>query len=265
MLLTDDTFSRFSLWMRERTGVHLPPSKKPLLMQRLGKRLRARSLDSYEDYFEVLRQQEEEQERQIAVDLLTTHETSFFREPAHFAWLESLLQDWPAGTPLSLWCAAASTGEEVWSLAMTLADNLSDQTAWQVLASDVSLACLEQARRGHYVLERCGGIGQERLRRHCLKGVEKQAGSMLIGKALRQRVLFRCINLDQPLPPIGPFRVIFMRNVLIYFDPATKNKVVRQATAQLAPGGFLVVSHSESLYGLQEELKLVAPGVYRKP
>lgn len=264
MSLSDLTFRRFSSWMKQQSGVFLSDAKKPLLQQRLHKRLLARQQPSLEAYFRLLSAAEEEAERQTAIDLLTTHETYFFREDQHFEWLRRQFVPQARGAPCRVWCAAASSGEEVWSLAMVLADCLGPDGGWNVLGSDISLPALDKARNGHYPLTRCARIPPDYLRRFCLKGTGRQAGTLLIGRALRAHVDFRQINLDQPLPAIGRYALIFMRNVLIYFDHETKRRVVERTIEHLGGAGYLVVSHSESLHGLQLPLQLVAPGIYRK-
>jgi chemotaxis protein methyltransferase CheR len=262
-MLSDATFQRYSAWMKERTGVHLPPCKKPLVQQRLHKRLIARGVSTLEAYYRLLQAEEEEEERTLAVDLLTTHETYFFREPKHFEWLKQRLRDWPRQQTFRLWSAAASTGEEVWSLAMQLADARGVDGDWQLLGSDVSAHALEKARKAHYSMQRSEGIPPEFLRRYCLKGTGHHQGTLLVERALRARVQFSQINLDQNLPAIGPFDIVFLRNVLIYFNNETKAAVVQRVLTRIAAGGWLVVSHSESLHGLQLPLTLEAPGVYR--
>lgn len=264
MSLSDLTFRRFSGWMKQQTGVFLSEAKKPLVQQRLHKRLLARRVASLEAYFRLLTAPEEEGERQIAIDLLTTHETYFFREEKHFEWLRARLAHWPREQAFRVWCAASSSGEEVWTLAMVLADCLGVDGNWQVLGSDISLPVLEKAQRGHYPLERCERIPRAFLRRFCLRGTGRQAGTLLIGKPLRGHVALRVINLDQTLPAIGPFELVFLRNVLIYFDQGTKQQVVSRVLERLVTDGNLVVSHSESLHGLQLPIQLVAPGIYRK-
>lgn len=263
-MLNDATFQRFSAWMKQTTGVDLPPCKKPLVQQRLHKRLNARNVPTLEAYYRLLMEPCEEAERTLAIDLLTTHETYFFREPKHFDWLKQRLSQWPRSEPFKLWSAAASSGEEVWSLAMQLANQLGLDGAWQLLGSDISPVALEKAARAHYSTQRSEGIPQEFLRRYCLKGTGQHQGTLLIERELRGRVEFRQINLDQALPAIGPFNIVFLRNVLIYFNPQTKQSVVERVLTRIVPGGWLVVSHSESLHGLQLPIVLEAPGIYRK-
>jgi chemotaxis protein methyltransferase CheR len=265
MILSDATFQRFSLWMKAQTGVHLTDIKKTLVHQRLMKRLLARKIETFEAYYRLINQKEEEAERQLALDLLTTHETFFFREPKHFDWLKGYLQQpRPNSQVLRIWSAAASSGEEVWSIAMMLADLLGTQGPWQLLGSDISQPVLDKARAGHYVMQRCEGLPQAYLRKFCLKGHGRQINTLLIERELRQRVEFKVINLNEELPSMAPFDVIFLRNVLIYFDPITKAQVVERCIQRLQPGGYLVISHSESVTGQHGNLKIIQAGVYQK-
>jgi chemotaxis protein methyltransferase CheR len=263
-LLSDFTFQRYSDWMKLQTGVHLPPSKKPLVQQRLYKRLMVRGMPSLDAYYKLLIAPEEEQERQIAIDLLTTHETYFFREQKHFEWLKNRLKTWPRSQVFHVWCAAASSGEEVWSLAMLLAEILGQNDNWSILGSDISKPVLDQAQAGHYPMSRCKDIPDVLLRRYCLKGKGRQEGTLLVAPHLRKNVSFQLINLDQNLPPIGPFDLVFIRNVLIYFNNETKEQVIARVMKRMNAEAHLVVSHSESLHSLQLPLTLLAPGIYRK-
>lgn len=263
--ITDKEFSQFQGMMRRMAGVHLSHTKKAMVCSRLTKRLRERRLESFGDYFELLEGGAEPDEIKIAVDLLTTHETYFFREPKHTDFLRGhVLKGWPAGRPFRVWSAACSTGEEVYTLAMVLADTLGEG-AWEVFGSDISEHVLEKARAGLYPVERGKNISPQYLNAYCLKGVHSREGQFLIDAPLRQRVSFRQVNLCAPLPALGSFDVIFLRNVLIYFDTETKRQVVAKLLALLKPGGHFVVGHSETLNGIADGLKPVMPSVYLKP
>ncbi len=263
MILSDATFQRYSQWMKLQTGVHFTDIKKTLVHQRLMKRLLARKIDTFEAYFRLINQ--EEQERQVALDLLTTHETFFFREPKHFDWFKQYLkQPRPAEQVVRVWSAAASTGEEVWSIAMMLAAVLGTKGPWTLMGSDISQAVLEKARAGHYVMERCEGLPLPFLKKFCLKGQGQHQNTLLIERELRQRVEFNLINLNENLPHTSVFDVIFLRNVLIYFDPETKINVVNRCLSRLQPGGFLIISHSESVTGQHDNLKIIQAGIYQK-
>ncbi len=147
---------------------------------------------------------------------------------------------------------------------MTLDDCLGGQP-WELLASDISIRMLEKARTGHYVMNRMENIPKAYLTRYCLKGIGEHEGTFLVNANLRNRIQFRQINLNEALPKLDEFDVIFLRNVLIYFDVETKKRVVKNLLQLLKPGGYFLVSHSESLNGVAEGLQAVAPSVYRKP
>ena len=261
--LSDAEFSQFQGLIYRIAGISLSNAKKPLVSGRLTKRVRQQGHPSFNAYFNSLLQNKEE--LQIAVDLLTTNETYFFREPKHMDFLaEKLLSAHPAGGTFRVWSAASSSGEEAYSLAMILADKLGQQP-WEIVGSDISTRMLEKARAGHYSLERTKGIPRIYLQRYCLKGVGEQTGTFKIGHILRERVSFQQINLVEALPKVGNFDVIFLRNVMIYFDMDTKRKVVQRLLPMLKSGGYFFVSHSESLNGVTDALKLVSPSIYRKP
>lgn len=257
-------FQKFKCWLYETAGIDLKETKLKLVEGRLACRLRHYNLNSYSDYFKMITAKNEAAETQIAIDLLTTNETYFFREPKHFDFLgHNLLVAARKGQNFRLWCAASSTGEEPYSLAMTLAEGLGT-TPWQIVASDINLQVLEKARSGHYAMDRADNIPKQLLCKYCLKGTGTQQGTFLIQKALRDKIQFKQINLISALPDIGKFDVIFLRNVMIYFDNETRTHVVNKMVNLLKPGGYLFVSHSESLVGINTQLKLVHPSVFVK-
>jgi chemotaxis protein methyltransferase CheR len=263
--LKNAEFEQFRTWLHRSSGISLAPSKQALVAGRLAKRLRQRELSSFGDYFRLIMQATEAVELQTALDLLTTNETYFFREPKHFDFMRSqVLPQAPPGRTFRLWSAASSSGEEPYSLAMTLANGL-PSTPWEIIASDISSRVLETARHGHYPMERVDNIPKHLLSKHCLKGTGSQEGTLLIERSLRERVQFMQINLNTSLPKIGEFDVIFLRNVMIYFDVDTKRQVVARMLPLLKAGGYFFVSHSESLNGITDSLTLITPSIYRKP
>jgi chemotaxis protein methyltransferase CheR len=261
--ITDDEFSRFQQLLHDTAGIFLPPAKKVLVQGRLNKRLRHHGLSRFSDYYRLVTSGANRAEFQVMVDCLTTNETYFFREPAHFEYLKTVLPGMAAKGPVRVWSAASSSGEEVYTLAMVLAETLRDKE-WSVLGSDINSAVLKQARRGFYSLERTQGIAPELLRKYCMKGVRQYQGYFLINESLRQRTEFTQVNLKERLTGMGKFQVIFLRNVMIYFDPDTKRDVVRRITEALAPGGLFFISHSESLHGISDQLKMVRPSIFQK-
>lgn len=263
--LSDAEFELFRRYFAEHIGIHLAPAKKPLLFGRLSKRLAALGLDSYSAYYKLLQTPEGAEEREQAIDLITTHETYFFREPKHFEFLQSRIL--PGLDPLSemrVWSAASSTGEEAYTLAMVL-DAYRSPKPWRVIGTDVSMPVLESARRGLFPMTRGERIPAHYLKRYCLKGTGRYQGAFLVEQALRDKVDFLPGNLTQPQPELGMFDLILLRNVLIYFDQPTKLKVLRNVYERLKPGGWLMLGHSETLHDTGLPLEQLMPSVYRKP
>lgn len=265
LTLSDQEFGQFQTMIYDIAGISLSPAKKPLVSGRLAKRVKHYNLDSYSEYFRILMQKDKRDELQVAIDLLTTNETYFFREPKHFDFMRQHISAMRRpGRPFRIWSAASSSGEEPYTIAMVLADVLGED-AWEVVGSDISSRVLEKARSGHYPMTRIEGIPKSYLSRFCLKGTGPHDGTFLIDRSLRKRVSFLQVNLNETLPKLGEFDMIFLRNVMIYFEMETKRKVVERILPLLRPGGYFVVSHSESLNGITDALKIVTPSVYRKP
>jgi chemotaxis protein methyltransferase CheR len=194
--------------------------------------------------------------------LLTTNETYFFREPKHFDWLQRAVRARRnSAQSFRVWSAASSTGEEAYSIAMVLADSLGG-AAWEVLGSDISARVLAHACTGHYSMQRASHIPEYYLKRFCLRGVGEQRGTLLIKRELRERVRFCQVNLNAGLPRLGSFDVIFLRNVMIYFNEETKRRVVARLLTVLKAGGSFLVGHSESLHGINDTVEAVAPAIY---
>lgn len=262
-----EEFALFQRLIYKIAGISLADSKQTLLVGRLQKRLRHHEFDSFSAYYRMLSSGSHPDELQTMVDLLTTNETYFFREPKHFDFLrDEVLRVRRETTPFRIWSAASSSGEEAYTMAMVLAEHFSQQSHWEVVGSDISTEVLSKASRGLYSTDRIDGIPPALLRKYCLKGVRSQAGTLLIDSRLRRHVSFRQVNLTQPVAAdIGQFEVIFLRNVMIYFDLETKRKVVANLLPRLAAGGYFIVGHSESLNGVTEALQTVRPTIYRKP
>jgi chemotaxis protein methyltransferase CheR len=267
--ITDAEFGQFQRFIYEAAGITLSSAKKALVSGRLAKRLKECQVGNYGEYFALLRSGQAQDEVQTAVDLLTTNETYFFRETKHFELLRQAATAAPQrGHPFRVWSAASSTGEEAYSMAMVLADCLGigeGAAPWEVMGSDISSRVLERARVGHYPLERTQHIPPAYLKRFCLKGMGPQAGTLLVERSLRSRVSFTQINLNTALPRLAAFDVIFLRNVMIYFNAPTKRQVIARVLETLKPGGHFFIGHSESLNELNDTVTAVAPSVYRKP
>lgn len=263
--LSDRAFKQITSLMHATIGLSFAPSKKPLISSRLAPRMQRLGVARFEDYAAMI-QADEGGEFQMAVDLLTTNETYFFREPAHYVLMEeALAADKPRQA--RVWSAACSFGDEAYSTAMLLADMAQQGrigSDWSVLGSDISDRVLQSAARGIYPEERLRGVPPERLKRYCLRGEGESVGLVQMVPKLRERVRFGQLNLCDPIEGLGPFDVIFLRNVLIYFDSATKAAVVDSVLTQLRPGGIFFIGTAEGRVSCKTPLTAMGPGAFRK-
>jgi len=264
--ITDQEFGLFQRLIYKIAGISLSDAKKVLLVGRLTRRLKQYDFATFTQYYRMLASGEHPEEVQTMVDLLTTNETYFFREPQHFEFLrDEIIRKRQSLAVFRIWSAASSTGEEIYTLAMVLAENMPN-ALWEVVGSDISTRVLEKAATGHYSLARTEGIPPGFMEKYCLKGIRSNAGTFLIAPELRKRTSFQQINLMDPITTnIGEFDVVFLRNVMIYFDQETKAKVVRNLLPRLKSGGYLIIGHSETLNGIIDRLQTVRPTIYRKP
>jgi chemotaxis protein methyltransferase CheR len=264
--LNDRTFRRIAALMHASIGLSFGDAKRALVSSRLAARIQRLGLPGFEAYVELLESGDDGGEFQMAVDLLTTNETYFFREAAHFRLLEQeLARERPPA--VAVWSAASSFGDEAYSTAMLLAEMQAQGRIggdWSVLGTDISDRVLRSARQGIYPAERLREVSAERLKRHCLRGEGESAGLVMIDERLRARVRFGRLNLCAPIEPLGPFDVIFLRNVLIYFDAPTKVAVVDRVLEQLRPGGLFFLGTAEGRVACRTPLAPLGPGTFRK-
>lgn len=261
--ITDIELTQFQRFIYDQAGISLSAAKKALVMGRLGKRLSHHQLTSFGEYFQLLSSGRYPDEVQMAVDLLTTNETYFFREIKHFDFLRKQAAAHQRGQMFRVWSAASSSGEEAYSIAMVLADCMGT-TPWEVVGTDISTRMVQDAERAVFTLERARHVPPDYLRRYCLKGTAEYEGKLLIERGLRSRVKFRYANLNAALPELGKFDVIFLRNVMIYFSTDTKQQVVNRVASALKPDGYFLVGHSESLNDVTQAVRAVAPAIYQK-
>lgn len=262
--ISDNEFNHFKNLIYQKAGISLSEAKKSLVAGRLSKRLRHHGLNNYSQYIALLKSPDNRLEQQIMVDLLTTNETYFFREPKHFDFLSSTVL--PAASKYKtfrVWSAASSTGEEAYTVAMLLADQFGFSN-WEILASDISSRVLETARKGIYPSAAMAKIPKSYVAKYCMKGVRTQSGNFSFDPQLKNLVTFKSLNLNEPLPDIGWFDVIFLRNVMIYFNGETKQQVVNRVVQRLNPGGYFLIGHSETLNGVTDKVKMIKPSVYQK-
>jgi chemotaxis protein methyltransferase CheR len=266
-------FIKFQQLIYSETGIWLSESKTALLCGRLARRLRALNFETLREYYDLVVQPDQYEERVRMIDAITTNETRFFREPKHFEYLNgTLFPLWRklAGQGLRskrirIWSAGCSSGEEPYSLAMVLAENFPWSEGWdtRILATDISTRVLEIAQQGVYRIAGSTDIPRDLLLRFMLKGHSEHEGKMKVMREVQQLVEFQRLNLGDDVYPIKEsFDAIFCRNVLIYFDAASKTKVVDKLVRHLAPQGLLFIGHAENLHSITQGLKSVAPTVY---
>ena len=253
--------------------IQLGEDKQALVAGRLGKRLRQLRLGSFEAYCEFIESAQGTQEMGPLVDLISTNHTHFFREIQHLDYLrdhilgECVPKLTMRGETFRFWSAACSSGEEPYTAAIVLAEYARKHGAyhWQIEASDISSRVVERAQQGIYPEERVKVPEPDLLPRYFQKGTGSHAGFYRVKDSLRQSVKFHRLNLLQASYPVAPFQhVIFCRNVMIYFDGPTQQELVTKLVAQLVPGGYFVVGHSESLLGMNHDLKTAKPGIYQR-
>ncbi|MGB9241057.1 MAG: CheR family methyltransferase, partial [Terriglobales bacterium] len=268
-------FQKFQKLIYAETGIWLGSSKTALLCGRLFRRLRALQIDSLEHYYECVAGDDQHEERARMIDAITTNETRFFREPRQFEFMvQRVLPRWRAEAErqfrprrIRIWSAGCSSGEEPYTVAMLLARHLPPEQGWdaRLLATDISNRVLEKARKGIYPIARAQEIPPDFLHSFMLRGVAERQGEMKVKVEIQQMVEFRRLNLDQePELTEGPFDAIFCRNVLIYFDAASKRRAVMNLSRHLMANGLLFVGHAENLCSMSSEFRSLEPTIYTK-
>ena len=245
-------------------GLDLKTGKEELVSARLRKLVRGGGFHSFQDYYKGVLQDRTGVSLLAMIDALATNHTSFMREPDHFQFLrDQVLPGLGTRDPIEVWSAACSTGEEVWILAMVLNEAV-PQRRVRIAASDISNKALSFAQRAVYPVERCRGLSAAWLSRH-FAAEGRPPVSYQIAPSLRAQAAFRRLNLIESYSWPRPFPIIFCRNVMIYFDRPTQERVIAGLTQHLEPGGYLFVGHAESLTRVSHSLEYVKPAVYRKP
>ncbi|CAM5215913.1 CheR family methyltransferase [Alishewanella longhuensis] len=261
-LISNTEFDQIRRFFQQESGICLADTKRSLVSGRLAGRLRALKLANFNAYLSFITKPGNELERQMAVDLLTTNETYFYREPKHFNFLQSVLAEWQGEKAPLIWSAACSSGEEPYTIAMLMAEAFGSRP-WHILASDISMRMLESARTALYPLSRAKELPTSFLKKYCLKGHGDFEGYLLLEDKLKQRVQFAQRNLMEPQQLETKVDVIFLRNVLIYFDNKTKSQIINNLSRCLKPEGLLFIGHSESLHGISEQFTAIKPALYR--
>jgi chemotaxis protein methyltransferase CheR len=261
---TERDFQTVRKLIYARAGINLKAGKQEMVYSRLARRLRALKLESFRSYLALL-EDDDASEWEAFINAITTNLTHFFREPHHFDILARQYRDSEANHPFRVWSAASSTGEEVYSIAMTLAEADDGGTPQpNILASDLDTNVLEQARRGIYSVERLENVSLERRKRFFLRGTSQHEGYVKIREEIRRSVRFEHINLMSPNWEIKElFDAIFCRNVMIYFDKETQYSILKRLSQVLRPTGYLYVGHSENLFHAKDLYQLCDKTVYR--
>jgi chemotaxis protein methyltransferase CheR len=266
-VLTDRDLGQIVQLVYERSGITLHEGKRSLVVARLQKRLRARGHESFSQYLEHVENDRSGAELVELLDAIATNHTYFFREQQHFDLLVSrVVPEWAgrvAEGPFKVWSAACSTGEEPYTIAMTLLD-MQQSPSFTILASDLSTKALKTAQAATYKLQAVQSLPRELLRRHYERGLGAQAGLARVQAAVRKHVTFKQLNLLEIGDLHDRFDVIFCRNVMIYFDRAVQQRVVSMLERHLRPGGYLFIAHAESLNGLNHRLRWIAPATYQR-
>jgi chemotaxis protein methyltransferase CheR len=263
--LTDFELARIAKLVHDRSGIVLHEGKRPLVMARLYKRLRRHGVTTFTAYINLVERDKTGDELVLLLDAIATNHTYFFREEQHFAFLASrVVPEWrakrPAG-PFRIWSAACSTGEEPYTIAIALAD-LPVRIEFAVLGSDLSTKAIAAAREGVYRISGVESLPPDVLRRHFERAGDPADGLARVSPDIRGRVTFRNLNLLDVIDTGERFDAIFCRNVLIYFDKGVQQRVVSMLERHLKPGGYLFISHSETLTGIAHAMQSVAPAVY---
>ncbi len=266
--ITPDEYERLCTLIYEESGIALGGQKESMLVGRLSKRLRDLGVATFSEYYDKVIGDQTREEFTRMLDLISTNKTDFFREPKHFDFLrEQVLPELVQARRIRIWSSACSTGEEPYTIAMTLYDAVQAPDQWdmKILASDLSTRVLAQAASGTYAEERFQAVPSEVVKRHFLKGRGEHSGLFKVKPHLSNMIQFRRLNLmDDRFPIKSPLDVVFCRNVMIYFDHDTQETLVNKFYRYLKPGGYLFIGHSESLQWVKHPFRLIAPTVYQK-
>jgi len=262
------TFNSFRKIVYEKSGIALADSKVALVEARLGKRMRSLGIRDHREYLQYVLEDRGDNEIIRLLDVISTNVTSFFREPIHFEVLSKAVTAWrnQGQSRFRLWSAASSTGEEPYSLAMTLLETLNNHHVdIKILATDISTKVLSHSREGTYREDRMGSVPIPMRNRYFFKHRDGTASKFTVKSELKKMITFKRLNLSvTPFPMRGPLDAVLCRNVMIYFDNKVRFNLLKEITRLLRPGGYLMVGHAESLAGMISELKTVKPSIYIK-
>ncbi len=271
MTMESEIFNALRDIIHEQSGISLSDEKEALVSARVSKRMRALNIGTFKEYLELLQADDSGLEMTALLDVISTNVTSFFRESDHFDFLHEVIQSWRAAGQqrFRFWSAACSTGEEPYSIAMTVHNALGANGRGagdvKILATDISTRVLGFAKAGLYPANRVEPVPQEYARRYLTRDRTRDEEIYQVSDELRSLISFNRINLNSPrFPMSGPMDIVFCRNVMIYFDNNTRTSLLSEIHRLLKPGGYLLVGHSESLTGLTNGFTSVRPSIYVK-
>lgn len=251
-------------------GINLTDAKRCLVQTRIGKLMRKNHINGYDDLFARLQQESNGRTLELVLDAISTNHTFFFREDAHFDYLTSeivpTLVKKHGLKHIRIWSSASSSGEEPYSIAITMMNVMSAYPGvdFSVFASDISITVLEKAKKGIYPLEEIDGLPEAVKRKYFQRGKGEFSDLVKVKDAIREKVTYARHNLLEPLQRNDIFDVIFCRNVMIYFDNPTKEKIVSHLYSKLAVNGYFINGHSESLSAIKHEMTMIKPTIYRR-
>lgn len=269
-VFTDKDFQRVRTMVLEHTGICLSEIKHDMVYSRLAKRIRALNLASFSEYLDLLNDATHEEMGNF-VNAITTNLTSFFREPHHFEYLKNtllprLMQENADSRQIRIWSAGCSTGEEPYSLAITVKEAIPDRLGWDVriLATDLDTNVIAKGQSGIYTEERVNGLSKAVLKRWFARGKGPNAGSVRVSPELQEMIIFKQLNLMGSWPVRPGVDIIFCRNVVIYFDKETQKTLFDRYADTLKPDGSLFIGHSETLYKVTDRFNLLGKTIYQR-
>ena len=271
--LTKSEFTQLSEFITSNYGIKLPEHKKVMVEGRLHKRLKALSIETFAEYIDLVLGDEETEEVINMINAVSTNKTDFFREPAHFDYMtQEILPELfsrMGQKDIKIWSAAASTGEEIYTIAMVIEEYLLssgvNRKPYSILGTDISVDALKAAISGIYHMSRIADVPLQLKRRYFLKNKDPKVLTARVKPGIRSRTKFGRLNLmDQDYALEDRYDIIFCRNVLIYFDRENQKRVISRLVEKLKPGGYLFVGHSESLFDKGTDLQLIKPTIYKK-
>lgn len=269
--MSDRDFEQIRAVIKDLTGINMSDSKRQLVYRRLSARLKATGIGTFQGYLDYLKQGDPAELEQFT-NAVTTNLTSFFRENHHFEFLqktvipEAVTRSTRGDRRLRIWSAGCSTGEEPYSIAITLRESLKDLKNWdaKVLCTDLDSDVINTCKAGVYSMQRVEKLSRERLRRWFMKSRGLDGEVVKVNEQLRELLTFKQLNLMHDWPMKGPFHLIFCRNVIIYFDKPTQRVLIDRYADILVDGGYLILGHSESLFNVSDRFKLIGNTIYRK-